>query len=105
MPLARAGEALVRVPAYTSCILTLRQWKAQILLSGWKNWKAESPHTIVCRVRGRNRANCLAIFGTKQTVETTSPSLLFMDTSQPLAASPITGCMVLCGFENVVYME
>ena len=29
----------------------------------------ESPHAIVCWVCGRNRADCLAKFGTKQTIE------------------------------------
>ena len=43
--------------------------KVQILLSSCKNWKAESPHTIVCWVCGRNRADCLANFGTKQRIE------------------------------------
>ena len=43
---------------------------AQILLSGCRNSKAESPHAIVCWVCGRNRADCLANLGTKQTIET-----------------------------------
>ena len=43
--------------------------KVQILLTGCKNWKDKSPHAIVCWVCGRNRADCLANFGTKQTIE------------------------------------
>ena len=34
---------------------------------------------------------------------TTPPSALFSATSQPHAASPNMGCMVLCGFVYVVY--
>ena len=35
--------------------------EAQILLSGCKNWKAESPHAIVCWVCGRNTNDCMPI--------------------------------------------
>ena len=54
--------------------------KAQILLSGGKNWNAESPQAIVCWVCGRNRADCLANFGTKQTIE------MMWDASLPISA-------------------
>ena len=54
--------------------------KAQILLSGCKNRKAESPHAIVCWVCGRNRADCLANFGTKQTIE------MMWDATFPISA-------------------
>ena len=43
--------------------------KPQILRTGCKNWKAESPHAIVYWVCGRTRADCLANFGTKETIE------------------------------------
>ena len=43
--------------------------KAQILLSGCKNKKAEFPNRIVCWAFGRNRAYCLANLGTKQTIQ------------------------------------
>ena len=38
--------------------------KAQVLMAGCQNWKAESPGATVCWVYMRNRALCLATFGT-----------------------------------------
>ena len=38
--------------------------KAQVLMAGCQNWKAESPGATVCWVCMRNRALCLATFGT-----------------------------------------
>ena len=54
--------------------------KARIVLSGCKKWKAESQHTIVCWVCGRNRVDCLANFGTKQTIE------MMRDANLPISA-------------------
>ena len=54
--------------------------KALILLIGCKNWKAEYPHAIVCLVGGRNRVDCLANFGTKQTME------MMWDDNLPISA-------------------
>ena len=38
--------------------------KAQVLMAGCQSWKAESPGATVCWVCMRNRAVCLATFGT-----------------------------------------
>ena len=54
--------------------------KAQILPSGCNNWKAESPLVIVCWVCGFNRADFLANFGTKQTIE------MMWDANLPISA-------------------
>ena len=55
-----------RQPLFFRCV----DGKAQILLRGCKSWKAESPPAIVFWVCGLNRADCLANFATKQTMET-----------------------------------
>ena len=43
--------------------------KAQVLMAGCQNWKAESPGATVCWVCMRNRALCLATFGTASTMD------------------------------------
>ena len=43
--------------------------KAQVLMAGCQNWKAESPGATVCWVCMRNRALCLATFGTASAID------------------------------------
>ena len=43
--------------------------KAQVLMAGYQNWKAESPGATVCWVCKRNRALCLATFGTAGVID------------------------------------
>ena len=43
--------------------------KAQVLMAGRQNYKAESPGATVCCVRMRNRALCLATFGTASAID------------------------------------
>ena len=43
--------------------------KAQVLLAGCQIWKAESPGATVCWVCMRNRAPCLATFGTASAID------------------------------------
>ena len=43
--------------------------KAQVLMAGCQNWKAESPGATVCWVCMRNRALCLATFGTPSAID------------------------------------
>ena len=43
--------------------------KAQVLMAGCQNWKAESPGATVCWVCMRNRAGCLATFGTASAID------------------------------------
>ena len=43
--------------------------KAKVLTAGCKNWKAESPGATVCWVCMRNRAMCLATFGTASAID------------------------------------
>ena len=43
--------------------------KAQVLMAGCHNWKAESPGATACWVYMRNRAVCLATFGTASAID------------------------------------
>ena len=43
--------------------------KAQVFMAGCQNWKAESPGATVCWVCMRNRALCLANFGTASAID------------------------------------
>ena len=43
--------------------------KAQVLMAGCQNWKVESPGATVCWVCMRNRALCLATFGTASAID------------------------------------
>ena len=43
--------------------------KAQVLMAGCQNWKAESPGATVCWLCMRNRALCLATFGTASAID------------------------------------
>ena len=43
--------------------------KAQVLMAGCQNWKAESPGATVCWVCMRNCAMCLATFGTASAID------------------------------------
>ena len=43
--------------------------KAQVLMAGCQNWKAESPGATVCWVCMRKRAVCLATFGTASAID------------------------------------
>ena len=43
--------------------------KAQVLIEGCQNWKAESPGATVCWVCMCNRALCLATFGTASAID------------------------------------
>ena len=43
--------------------------KAQVLMAGCQNWKAESPGATVCSVCMRNRALCLATFGKASAID------------------------------------
>ena len=43
--------------------------KAQVLMAGCQNWKAESPGATVCWVCMCNRALCLATFGTASAID------------------------------------
>ena len=43
--------------------------KAQVLMAGCQNWKAESPGAAVCWLCMRNRALCLATFGTASAID------------------------------------
>ena len=43
--------------------------KAKVLMVGFQNWKVESPGTTVCWVCMRNRALCLATFGTASAID------------------------------------
>ena len=43
--------------------------KAQVLMAGCQNWKAESPGATLCWVCMRNHALCLATFGTASAID------------------------------------
>ena len=43
--------------------------KAQVLMAGCQNWKAETPGATVCWVCMRNRSLCLATFGTASAID------------------------------------
>ena len=43
--------------------------KAQVLMAGCQNWRAQSRGATVCWVRMRNRALCLATFGTASAID------------------------------------
>ena len=44
--------------------------KAQVLMAGCQNWKAESLGATVCLVSMRSRARCLATFGKASAIHT-----------------------------------
>ena len=54
--------------------------KAHILLSGCRNWHAESPHAILCLVYGRNGVDHMANFGNKEGIQ------MMCDVNLPITA-------------------
>ena len=50
--------------------------KAKVLMAGCQNWKAECPGATVCCVCMRNRALCLATFGTPSAIDGSSERIV-----------------------------